>query len=83
MITKAKKFTFLSASAAIALLLVTAGVYWDDILAWYRLTRGFERLPTNEQGCPEHRHRQTGIVMVRVPGGKLSPFLVPRIMLVH
>ena len=69
MATKGRKLTLLAATAAVALLLVTAGVYWDDILVWYRLQRDFERLPTNEQGHPEYRHRQTGIVMVRVPGG--------------
>ena len=69
MATKAKKLTLLAVTAAVALLLVTAGVYWDDILVWYRFTRDFERLAANEQGYPEYRHRQTGIVFVRMPGG--------------
>ena len=64
-----KRLTLLVATAAVALVLVAAGVYWDDILVWYRLTRDFERLADNAQGYREYRHRQTGIVFVRVPGG--------------
>ncbi len=41
---QSKKLTLLAASAAVSLLLVTARVYWDDILVWYRFTRDFERL---------------------------------------
>ena len=31
--------------------------------------RDFEQLANNEQGYPEYRHRQTGIVFVSLPGG--------------
>ena len=70
MATKGKRLTLLVAWVGVALVVVIAGIYRDDIVVWYRLTRDFERLPQNEQGYPEYRHRQTGIVMVRVPGGK-------------
>ena len=69
MATKGKRLTLLAVSAGVALVIVSAGVYWDDISIWYRLSRDFERLRTNEQRYREYRHRQTGIVMVRVPGG--------------
>jgi formylglycine-generating enzyme required for sulfatase activity len=38
---------------------------WPHLVFFYR----FEPLGTNAQGYPECRHRQTGIVMVRIPGG--------------
>ena len=41
---------------------------WNHIGFWWL----FEPLGNNEQGYPEYRHRQTGIVMVRVPGGTFS-----------
>ena len=42
---------------------------WNQIILWYKLYREFEQLPKNQQGYFEYRHRQTGIVMVLVPGG--------------
>ncbi len=54
----------------LAVVLVGAVVrYRDELVAWYEFRRDFESLSVNAQGYPEYRHRQTGIVMVRVPGG--------------
>jgi formylglycine-generating enzyme required for sulfatase activity len=52
----------------VALILLALGVWrgWPHLVFWYR----FEPLGVNAQGYPEYRHRQTGIVMVRLPGGK-------------
>ena len=51
---------------ALALLI---GVYWRDIAAWAKFVYLFESIGRNEQGYAEYRHRDTGIVMVRVSGG--------------
>lgn len=39
--------------------------------AWfeYRLWQDFERAGANEQGFREYRHREMGMVFVRLPGG--------------
>ena len=51
---------------------VLIGVCWPQFVAWYDFLSLFESIGKNEQGYPEYRHRQTGIVMVRVPGGSFS-----------
>ncbi len=43
--------------------------YRDELVAWYVFRRDFESIGKNEQGLPEYRHRQTGIVFVGLPGG--------------
>ena len=48
---------------------VLMGLYWQEIAAWYRFIELFEKIGPNEQGLMEYRHRQTGIVMVKIPGG--------------
>ncbi len=54
----------------LAVVLVGAVVrYRDELVARYVLRRDFEGLGKNEQGYPEYRHRQTGIVFVGLPGG--------------
>ena len=57
------------AGAAVILLALFLGVYWQTIAAWMKFVRTFEHIGKNEQGYAEYRHRQTDIVMVRVPGG--------------
>ena len=45
------------------------GWYHNELQTWYLFWKQFESLGKNDQGYPEYRHRQFGIVMVRVPGG--------------
>ncbi len=57
----------------LAVVVVAAVVrYRGELVAWYVFRRDFEGLGKNEQGYPEYRHRQTGIVFVRLPGGRFS-----------
>lgn len=44
---------------------LAAWIGWPHLRFWYL----FEPLGVNAYGLPEYRHRQTGIVMVRLPGG--------------
>ena len=43
--------------------------YWKEIQPWYAFWQDFEGLGKNAQGRPEYRHRETGIVFVKLPGG--------------
>ena len=54
--------------AGILGLLVTVGacLSWQQLRFWYL----FEALELNDQGYPEYRHLETGIVFVSLPGGK-------------
>jgi len=68
----------------------STGLYREEIRASYVLWVNFERLPDNERRFPEYRHRATGMVFVRLPGGKvfvpsydpprveIGPFLVAK-----
>lgn len=65
----------LALAIGVLVVLIIAGVTiasWDTIRAHYVFWRRFERLPDNEQGYPEFRHRQTGIVFVGLPGGRFT-----------
>jgi len=55
---------------ALTVLAVAVVLGWPRILSWYRFTQVFESLGRNAQGYSEYRHRQTGIVLVWLPGGK-------------
>ena len=50
-----------------------AAIVWyrAEIRASYTLWVNFERLPDNERGYAEYRHRATGMLFVRLPGGKV------------
>ena len=50
---------------AVVLLCVAGWLFRRELVLWYY----FAPLGRNAQGYPEYRHRQTGIVMVRLPGG--------------
>lgn len=56
------------AGAGVLVVLALLALDWQTIAASWRFWRLFESIGRNEQGLPEYRHRQTGIVMVRVPG---------------
>lgn len=62
---KGRRIALLSDAVLVALLAVFVWVSWERILFLVE----FESLGKNAQGCPEYRHRETGIVMVKVPGG--------------
>ena len=63
------KIVALATGVGVLAVVVLMGVYWRDIAAWAKFVYLFESIGRNEQGYPEYRHRQTGIVMVRVLGG--------------
>ncbi len=63
-----KKVALLSALLAMAM--AVAGLSAWCARLQLRFWWLFEPLGKNAQGLPEYRHRQTGIVMVRLPGGK-------------
>jgi len=50
----------------LTVLAVAVWFSWPHLRFWYL----FESLGPNAQRYPEYRHRQTGIIFVRVPGGK-------------
>jgi formylglycine-generating enzyme required for sulfatase activity len=56
------------AAGAVALVVIAVAVFlgWKHVVFYYR----FAPLGVNAQGYSEYRHRQTGIVMVLLPGGK-------------
>jgi formylglycine-generating enzyme required for sulfatase activity len=45
-------------------------IFKAEIEFWLMLLMNFDRLPINVQGCREYRHRETGIVFVRLPDGR-------------
>ncbi len=69
--TKSGKRMALTAGLILLVLAVSIGItYRAEIRAWYEFRQLFESLGRNAQGCPEYRHRETGIVFVSLPGGK-------------
>src|SRR5262249_51446659 len=63
---KGRRIALVAGGLALVVLTLTAWLGWPRLRFWYL----FERLGVNAQGFPEYRHRQTGIVFVRLPGGK-------------
>ena len=64
--TKGKRVVLATGAVAVASLALATYLAWPHLLFWYR----FAPLGLNAQGYREYRHRQTGIVFVRLPGGK-------------
>jgi len=62
---KGKSIALLTGIALLVILGASAWIYRAHLRFWWL----FESLGANAQGYPEYRHRQTGIVFVRVPGG--------------
>ncbi len=66
---KGRKVALVAGLALVVLSVAMVWTYWEEIRSWYALWRDFEALGKNAQGYPEYRHRQTGMVMVGLPGG--------------
>jgi formylglycine-generating enzyme required for sulfatase activity len=64
--SKGRRVAIAAGAVALVVLAATVVLGWRDLVFWYR----FEALGKNAQGYFEYRHRQTGIVMVLLPGGK-------------
>ena len=57
-------------ATVLGLCVLAIAAFWGrDTAAWIEFQYRFENLGKNKQGYPEYRHRQSGIVMVRLPGG--------------
>lgn len=41
------------------------GLCWRDVLAWYRFRSVFEYVGSTEEGDPNYRHRETGVLLRR------------------
>ena len=63
-----RRTALLVSLAALGLLVALAWTNWAEI----RFFLEFESLDDNAQSYREYRHRETGIVFVRVPGGTFS-----------
>lgn len=63
--TKGRNAALVVGGVVVVLLGVVFWQYWPHIQFYWK----FAPLGFNEQGLPEYRHRKTGIVLVRVPGG--------------
>lgn len=73
MATKSRQCAVVIVSAtACFLFLALIALDWQDLAAHWRFWRIFEAIGPNAQGYPEYRHRQTGIVMVLLPGGTFT-----------
>ncbi len=67
---KHRKFIFLFAILSSLTLICTVAIYWQTIVEWYEFQSEFETLPINAQGLREYKHSRTGIIFVKIPGGK-------------
>lgn len=71
------RFVWVTAAVALSALVVAALWNASELAAWYRTWTLFERIPDNAQGYREYRHRRTGIVFVRIPGGSFAMGMTP------
>jgi len=62
---RGKTIALMVGAVAVAVLAVAVWLSWPQLRFWWR----FESIGMNAEGFPEYRHRQTGIIFVRVPGG--------------
>lgn len=58
------------AAAALVAVLIVAWNHRRELWFEFRLWQDFTSIGTNTQGYREYRHRATGIVFVRLPGGR-------------
>jgi formylglycine-generating enzyme required for sulfatase activity len=69
---KGKRIALVAGTAALVVMILALWLGWPHLVSWYRFTRAFESLGLNAQGFHEYRHRQTGIMMVLLPGGMFN-----------
>jgi len=60
-----KRVALWAGAVTLVVLAAAAGLNWQHLRFWWL----FEPLGRNAQGCREYRHRRTGMVFVRLPGG--------------
>ncbi len=65
---RARRITRWAGLGALVVILFGAW-FWQDLKTWVLFVARFESFGRNSQGHLEYRHRRTGIIMVRVPGG--------------
>src|SRR5262245_22003447 len=53
-------------ATALVVLSLALWLSWSHLHFWY----SFQSIGCNTQGYPEYKHRQTGILFVRLPDGK-------------
>ncbi len=63
---RGKRVAMWAGALALVILCLATWFSWPHLRFWWL----FEPLGKNAKGYPEYRHRKTGIVFVRLPGGK-------------
>jgi hypothetical protein len=56
----------------LAVVIVLLVVNRRTLRGWYLLLVEFERIEDNAQGYPVYRHERTGLLFVRLPGGRVT-----------
>jgi len=64
-----RKIALFSMGGAVLVMSMLAFTYRQEIIFRYELWRNFESIGRNPQGYPEYRHRQTGMIFVKLPVG--------------
>jgi formylglycine-generating enzyme required for sulfatase activity len=75
---KGRRVALVAGLAMLVLAIVAVTGYRGEFHEWFVLTTRFESLGVNAQGFPEYRHRASGVVMVRIPGGEFLMGSGPR-----
>ena len=67
--SRGKTIAVLAGCGVVVILGAFVCLHWEEIRLWYFLREDFKSLKKNRQGYREYRHRQTGIVFVKLPSG--------------
>ena len=65
--TRGKRIAII-AGIGVAVVVGLVCMEWEQVRFWWM----FASIGKNEQGYPEYRHRQSGIIMVSLPGGTFT-----------
>jgi formylglycine-generating enzyme required for sulfatase activity len=71
-VRKRIQFIVLLAATGLVLVAALAFLYWKDLEAWYEFRQRFESLGSNSSGAEEFRHRETGVIFIRIPAGRVE-----------